>query len=282
MRGFTVRLWSGLVWATLATAAAAQVDPEELRSAKALYFDGKYTEARAAWRWIGERAGGDESDLAAFWVARCSEKLEEDDRAFREYGEYLALEPGDATLVEEARTSRVGLAARLYQAGQTKHLPFLHSALEDKSTTVRYYAAFRLANLGAKAGRPAVPVLKGILASEADPDLVDRARLALLRLDPGALAGAERGKPSAEPSRTVRWIKLRIQERGSADPKVSLSLPVGLAELVFRSLPEEARGELRSKGYDVDNFWERLKRLGPTEILKIESDDGDKIEIWLE
>jgi hypothetical protein len=63
---------------------------------------------------------------------------------------------------------------------------------------------------------------------------------------------------------------------------VSVSLPVSLAELVFDSLPDEARAKLRLKGYDPDNFWQRLRKLGPAEIIDIQGDDGGKIQIWLE
>ena len=39
---------------------------------------------------------------------------------------------------------------------------------------------------------------------------------------------------------------------------------------------------VRRKGYDADNFWDQLKKLGPTEIIDIEGDDGEKIQIWIE
>jgi hypothetical protein len=61
-----------------------------------------------------------------------------------------------------------------------------------------------------------------------------------------------------------------------------VNLPVALAELVFKSLPDEARQQLRSKGVDADNFWDRLKKLGPTEIIDIRGEDGEKIQIWME
>ena len=65
-------------------------------------------------------------------------------------------------------------------------------------------------------------------------------------------------------------------------PKVTLNLPMTLAELLFKSLPEDAKRDLRRKGYDADNFWDQLKKLGPTEIIDIEGDDGEKIQIWIE
>jgi hypothetical protein len=265
-----------------AGSAGAQSDAERLRTAKALFFDGKYAEARQAWQGLVSAAGSD-GDAARYWIARCSEKLGEDERALREFGDYLGRRPADRALAEEARTSRVGLAARLYKAGRTEHLPLLKEGLADPSRTVRYYAAFQLAGLGPKVGLPAVPVLKRILADETDDDLVERAKLALMKVDPRALSQVPpTALREADPAQRAHWIKLRIFERGNSKPEVSLNLPVALAEMVFKSLPDEAREELRRKGYNPDNFWDRLRKLGPTEILKIEGDDGGAIEIWLE
>jgi hypothetical protein len=75
---------------------------------------------------------------------------------------------------------------------------------------------------------------------------------------------------------------VRIYDKGGSKAKVSVNMPVALAELVFKSLPDEARAELRKKGYDADNFWDRLKRLGPTEIISIEGDEGERVQIWIE
>lgn len=266
-----------------ASPAGAQGDADKLRAAKSLFFDKKYAEARELWL-QASRAGGAEADAAAFWVARCSENLGERERALSEYAQYLARGPADAALAEEARTSRVALAARLYEAGQRQHLPVLTEALGDASRTVRYFAAFQLAGLGPSVGRPAVPVLKRILAEEKDEDLVERAKLRLLKVDPQALAErapATRGSP-LPPARAATWIRVRIYERGKPEPRVSVNFPMALADLVFKSLPEDARRELRFKGYDADNFWERLKALGPTDILEIVGDDGERVRIWIE
>jgi hypothetical protein len=264
---------------------AAPADADRLRSAKELFFDRKYAEARTAWQAVQAAGRGPEAEAASYWVARCSENLGELERALGEYGTYLAGRPGDRALAEEARTSRVGLAARLYKQGNRRHLPVLTDALAEQSKTVRYFAALQLASLGGEVGRPAVPVLKRILAEEKDDDLVERAKLALLRLEPAALASTPSAAPPPAPRTSFReatWIRVRIYEKGASKAKVSVNLPVALAELVFKSLPDDARAELRRKGYDADNFWERLKKLGPTEILSIDNEDGERVQIWFE
>jgi hypothetical protein len=52
--------------------------------------------------------------------------------------------------------------------------------------------------------------------------------------------------------------------------------------MVFNSLPDEARDELREEGFDANSFWERLKRSGPADILSVEGEDGTRIEVWIE
>ncbi len=261
-------------------------DSESLRNAKALVFDRKYAAARQAWQQL-LAANGPEVETAAYWVARCSENLKEDARAFKEYGDYLARKPADRALVEEARTSRVGLATRLYRSGQTQQLPVLKEALADPSKTVRYYAAFQLGGLGGEPARSAVPLLKRILAEEKDPDLVDRAKLILLRVDPQALAAVSSPKPAPAPRPAPAashgtWLKVRVFEAGTAAPKVSVNVPVALAEIVFKSLPDDAKKDLKLRGYDAENFWERLRKLPKMEILTIEGEDGEKVQIWIE
>lgn len=269
--------------------AAAQADAERLKTAKSLTFDKKYAEARTLWLQI-KKAGGADAELASLWAARCSDGLGEHERALAEYSEYLARRPSDADMAEEARTSRIRLATKLYEAGKRQHLPLLKEALSDGSKTVRYFAAFQLASLGPGVGQPAVPVLKKIIAEEKDDDLVERAKLRLLKVDPQALAPATtpRPRPSAQPApgpattRAASFVRVRIFERGRSEAKVSINVPIALADLVFKSLPDDAKRDLRLKGYDADNFWERLKHLGPMEILEIVGDDGERIKIWIE
>lgn len=279
-----------LVLALLASAAAAraQTDPERVRTAKTLFFDRKYAEARQAWEAVRASSRGVDAEAPAYWVARCTENLGETERALREYDAFLALRPRDRTLAEEARTSRVGLAARLYKAGNKAHVQVLRDALSEASKTVRYYAALQMSGLGPEMGRLAVPVLRQILAQEKDPDLVDRAKLGLMRADPSAL-----GRPSAPAPRTApaarsagageaRIVRIRITERGAARPKVSINLPLALAEMLFKSLPDDAKADLRREGYDPESFWARLRQLGPSEIISIEGDEGERIQIWTE
>lgn len=265
----------------LPAGALAQADAEKLRAAKALFFDRQYAQAREAWQSVRASGPGADAQSALYWVARCSESLGELERALGEYTEYLAARPADRALAEEAKTSRVALAVKLAKAGQTHRAAVARDALADPNRTVRYFAALQLASLGTEAGKAAVPVLREILAQEKDEDLVERAKLALLRLDRKALSGAASPDPRRG-AREAAWVRVRIYEKGASKPGVSINLPVALADLVFKSLPDDAVADLRKEGYDARTFWERLKKTGPAEILTIEGDDGERIQVWIE
>ena len=263
-------------------AAWAQSDAEALREAKALFFDRQYQEARAAWQGILDESGSRDAQAALYWVARCSESLGESARALAEYGRYLAARPTDRTLAEEAKTSRIALAVKLAKAGQPAHAAIARDALTDSNRTVRYFAALQLASLGPERGKPAVPVLQEILAKEKDEDLVERAKLALLRVDRNALPAAALAPAPKPRGREAAWVRIRIYEKGDSKPNVAINLPVALADLVFKALPDEAIADLRKEGYDARSFWQALKKTGPAEILTIEGKDGERIQVWLE
>jgi hypothetical protein len=275
--------------AASAAMASAQPDPERVRTAKTLFFDRKYAEARQAWEAVRASARGADAEGPAYWIARCSENLGENERALREYDAFLALRPKDHALVEEARTSRVGLAARLYKTGNKTRVQVLRDALSDPSKTVRYYAALQMSGLDAEMGRLAAPVLRQILVQEKDPDLVDRAKLGLMRADPAALGRP--GEPAVRPAPAApraakggeaRVVRIRVTEKGADHPKVSINLPLALAEMIFKSLPDDVKDDLRRDGYDAENFWVKLRELGPSQIISIDGEDGERIQIWTE
>jgi len=62
---------------------------------------------------------------------------------------------------------------------------------------------------------------------------------------------------------------------------IELNIPVSLAQMAVSALDESAKREMRRKGIDVENIWEDLKRLGPTNILTFR--DGENlIKLWIE
>lgn len=285
---------------TITSLSFAETD---LNEAKALFFDRKYEESRAKWGEIAASSKGASSEAASYWIARCSESLGESERAFREYGAFLDLPPSDARLAEEAEISRIGLATKLTRAGKPGFLTAAMRSLGDDRASVRYFGALQVASLPkASDARKAVVVLREIVTSSKDADIVERAKLQLLRLEPasfsvpparatvrpGATPTPQRGVAGSsgsssserEPRGTARLLRIRITKDGKQN--VSVTVPFSLAEFVFNSLPDATKRGLELKGYDSEGFWKRLRTLNIREIVSVVGEDGEKIEIWIE
>ena len=281
-------------FAFLWTPAVLPVETD-LTEAKALFFDRKYEESRAKWAEIAATKGPS-SEAATYWIARCSESLGESERAFREYGAFLDLPPADLRLAEEAEISRIGLAAKLTRAGKTGFLTAVVRSLGDDRPSVRYFGALQVGALqNLPDARKATTVLREIVKSSKDSDLVERAKLQLLRIEPKSLAeegSAPRAAPTPTPRRgaavspdhephgPARLLRIRITKGGKQS--VSVTVPFSLAEFVFGSLPDSAKKGLEGKGYDAQAFWKRLRTLNIREIVSIVGEDGETIEIWVE
>jgi hypothetical protein len=267
----------------------------DLVEAKALFFDRKYEESRAKWAEIAASKGAS-AEAATYWIARCSESLGESERAFREYGAFLDLPPADARLAEEAEISRIGLATKLTRAGKPGFLTAVIRSLGDDRSSVRYFGALQVGSLPNLAdARKATAVLKEIVTSSKDPDLVERAKLQLLRIEPKSVTEAPPPRPRATPAPTgstkgvsadseprgaARLLRIRITKGGKQT--VAVTVPFSLAEFVFNSLPDATKRGLELKGYDADGFWKRLRSLNIRDVVSIVGEDGETIEIWVE
>ena len=270
----------------------------DLIEAKALFFDRKYEESRTKWAEIAASKGAS-SEAASYWVARCSESLGESERAFREYGAFLDLPPADGRLAEEAEISRIGLATKLTRAGKSGFLTAVMRSLGDERPPVRYFGALQVGSLPNLAdARKATPVLREIVKSSKDGDIVERAKLQLLRIEPKSLGDGSSGtnprpfpspaptrspkstSPDREPEGPARLLRIKISKGGKQT--VSVTVPFSLAEFVFGSLPEATKRGLQLKGYDAEGFWKRLRSLNIREIVSIVGEDGETIEIWVE
>ncbi len=267
----------------------------DLNEAKALFFDRKYEESRAKWSQIADSKGPN-TEAATYWVARCSESLGENERAFREYGAFLDLPPADARLAEEAEISRIGLATKLTRSGKGGYLTAVLRSLGDDRAPVRYFGALQVASLPTLAdARKATVVLREIVKTSKDADIVERAKLQLLKLEPKSLAqvspahphptpptprSSARGAEQKDPQGMARLLRIRISKGGKQT--VAVTVPFSLAEFVFGSLPDATKRGLELKGYDADGFWKRLRTLNIREIVSIVGEDGETIEIWVE
>ncbi len=198
--------------------------------------------------------------------------------ALQAYKDYIHLAGAKPSLVEESEGSIVDLSFALYEKGDRAALKEIEGRLGHANKTVRYYAAYKLSQVKDKTvAAKAVPVLEEVIRTEKDPELTDRARIALLRVSPESLKSVERRRPSAD---EPRMFHLRITEKGSKE-KVELNLPWALADLVLSSMDEDDKASLRAKGYDVSKIMSDLAKSKGT-ILRIVGDDGSVFEIWID
>ncbi len=145
---------------------------------------------------------------------------------------------------------------------------------------VRYYAAYKLSfGKDKKIAAKAAPVLVRIVETENDPELLDRARIALLRVSPESLKQVEDRAPVRTGS--PRMLRIRIREAGRKEPVFSLNIPFALADLALGALGEDDKAALRKKGYDINRIIGDLTR-SKESILRIAGEDGSVIEIWID
>jgi tetratricopeptide (TPR) repeat protein len=210
-----------------------------------------------------------------FYKGKCYEEKKTPGKALEYYNRFLELSRNES-LRESATTGIIDMNFQLYEeTGKTKYLGKIVQLLKSRNDVVRYYAAFKLSYAKDKSiASEAVPVLRKIIKEERDRDLVDRAKICLLRIDPDHLK--KLSKPKSLASRVLR---IQVYDKKTKRTSFSFNFPFVLAQLALDSLPENEKKTLRKKGYDVDKIVDTLVETG--EILRIESEDA-VIKLWIE
>jgi hypothetical protein len=261
-------------------------DQELFNQGKILIFDKNWDGARSIFqRVIREHPESNLVPQAYYFTARCFQFQGKESDAIRAYETFLQKYPSEPVLPPQAKNAIVELSASLLEKGDSTYRDRLISALKDAGTEVRYFAAIRCSGLkDRQIVSASVPILREILRSGGDRDLVDRARIALLRLDPEALAPEKTPRPKGnKPSNgsAGRMFHLEVYKEGSREPNVELNLPMALAEFAVKALDESTKKEMRKQGFDVENIWQSFKQLGPMKILTLR--DGDNlVKIWID
>ena len=258
---------------------AAQSDEELFQEAKILIFDKKWEQAREKLDDLLVRYP--QSPLysqALFYLGKClSEQEGEEREAIEVYKRYQSRRDADKNLIQESEIEIIDLSYKLYDQGKKSHLKEIEKALESRDRAVKYYAAFKLSYLSdERTARKGFPVLEEILAQERDPELRERAKLAVLRINPELLKNIEDEEYDSKP----KLFCLRVYKRGEKEASFSLNIPWALADLALNSIPEEDKESLRKEGYDLDGILKKLTKVKGN-IIEIKDEDGI-IKIWIE
>jgi hypothetical protein len=264
--------------------AGTQASTEEtlFREAKLLVFDKSWEAALDKIDELMDRFPASPlAGQALFYKGECLSSLRGREReALRAYKAYIRLEDAKPSLIEESEGSIVDLAFDLYAGGDTASIREIESRLDHPNKVVRYYAAYKMSLVSdKKQAVKAAPVLSQIVETEKDPELLDRARIALLRVSPESLKSAEERAPRTES--TARMLRIRVRVAGQKEPAFSLNIPVALADLALSAMDEEDKAAMRKKGYDINKIMSELAK-SKESILRIAGDDGSVIEIWID
>jgi len=80
----------------------------------------------------------------------------------------------------------------------------------------------------------------------------------------------------------VKWLKVLIQDSGSSEAKVKITLPIALIEAVLACTDgKHFKVDEGDCEIDLKAVWAALKKAGPMALVEIE-DDGAVIKVWLE
>jgi hypothetical protein len=259
----------------------ASSDEKLFQEAKLLIFDKKWEAALDKLQEIVESgAKGPYYSQAVFYKGECLSSIKGREKdALLAYKEYIQLRDANPSLAEKSEGSIIDLAYILYDKGDRGALKELEGRLGHPNRAIKYYAAYKLSLVPDKAvASKAVPVLEQIIRTEKDPELTDRARIALLRVSPESLKSFENRRP---PQDEPRILRIRVWKKGLKDPVVSLNIPWSLADLALGAMDEEDKAAMRRKGYDINKIMNDLAK-SKEKLIRIEAEDGSIIEIWIE
>ena len=258
--------------------AHAQPDEKLFEEAKILIFDKEWKKAQEKLEQLmDEYPDSRWFSQAMFYRAKCLKEQGGKERdALKAYQEYIKRKDRSSSLIVDAEGDIIELAYELYEKGGRSYLSEIEERLAHSNRVIRYVAAIVLSQVeDKKVTAKAVPVLKEIIQKEKDNELRDRAKIALLRIDPDALKDLE----DEIPERRARLLKIRVWTHGKLTLKINI--PWALADLAFSSMSEEEKAELRKEGYDLDTITKTLMKSG--EIITIENpEEGTVIKIWIE
>lgn len=254
-------------------------DERLLQEAKVLIFDKNWVEAeKKLAELITRYPKSSFYPQALFYLGKCqAEQTGKEQEALKSFEAFLNRPDRPESLVEEAQIAVIDLAFSLYEKGQKNMSRILLEKLASPSKVIRYYAAMKLSysqdkNLAAKA----LPVLKELIKKEKDQELVDRAKIAILRISPESLKDIAEEPGEKGP----RLVKIRIYEKGKKAPAVSVNIPLALADLAIQAISEEEKARMIEKGYNPERIIADLAR-SKEKLIRIE-DEGNIIEIWIE
>lgn len=250
-------------------------DKELMEKAKLELFDNKWAAALEALELVITRfPDSTHYPQALFYKGRCLVEQKKVKRALDAYNRYIEISQNQS-LREEAYIAVADLNFDLFKNGEKRSVKRVIALLENNNTNVSYYAAFKLSYAKDKTvAEEAVPLLKKIVRDDSDDELVDRAKVALMRIDPDYLKDlSEKKSPES------RMFNIRVFDKKTKKESFSLSIPFVLAKLAMDALPKDGKEAMEEEGVDMEKILNSLVKV--PKLMRFEAEDVI-VEIWLE
>jgi len=279
LKKMTIYLGIFLITSVFSPAYAHNQSEEEIfQEAKIMIFDKEWDNAQEKLEELLEDYP--DSPLysqALFYLGRTLENQKgKEKEAIGIFKKYISHSDSSEVLTQEAETSIIKLSFILYEKGRKTYLKEIKTRLYRPNRIVRYYAAIRLSYLKDKReASEAIPILKVILEEEEDQELKDKAKIALLRIDPDYFQDYQENRDE----RRLMLMRFRVISKKTRAETFSLSIPWALADLALANIPEDAKAELRKEGYDLDRILKEV--IEGRRIIEIETKETI-IKIWIE
>jgi hypothetical protein len=95
-----------------------------------------------------------------------------------------------------------------------------------------------------------------------------------------ALQASDQAISSAQQGGGAKWLRVRVFDLESGKSKVSVNVPLALADVAMRFIPAET---LATTGIDPRSVVAALRNAGPGKILEaVDEDDKQRVEITIE
>jgi tetratricopeptide (TPR) repeat protein len=237
-----------------------------------LIFDNKYKEAIISLDEVISKYSNSSSFTAAlFYKAKCLAETGDMIGALDLYQKYLKTDKNSG-FKEDTQIAIIDISYKLYLSGSKESLKNILQLLNSEMDTVaRYYAAFKLSYVKNKEiAKLGIPVLKEIILNEEDTDLRDRAKIAILRIDPSIMKDVEITEKNGQ-----KMIKLSVYDKARKITIINIAVPASLAELLVDSLNDSdfEINDLKIDGVDAKKLILSKIQQAKTGILTFDTED---------
>lgn len=266
-----------IIFLLLATVMSlAQSEKDLYNKAKLAIFDKKWDQAlQQIDQLLKDYPGSKYKELSLYYRAKSLFELNRIVEAITDMEEFVS-QTANGTLREDGIVDILKYNVSLYKDNKNRtYINRILDYLKHENDFIRYYLAFELSYLKDKSlARKAVPVLKEVLDREEDTELKDRAKLALMRIDPKLLQGV-----SKEPDFKNALFKITIYNKTEKKFDMEISIPFALAKLALGNLPGELKSQLNKDGVKVDRILHDVLEQG--EIFEFQTEES-VVKIWID